>query len=271
MGIKDWTSDTWTAIAAIVAFIALIQPWLLSLWRRLFNRGTLEIYETGSIEIGFGSLGPTIGLMGTLRAIDKDLFVQAIKLTLVKESDGTSHDFEWRAFRDPKLSFARKVGESAEVSYQVPAGFMVSSLQTNRYNIAFSDQAAIQPALPIFQSLQQEWLSRIQSLGLQTGNITSQPALLSKLQRSFSDLSLSPTYQSVVNTLNRLNYWQPGKYRLTMTVQTARPTKTFQEVWSFTITENDLQTIQNNVALTIQEALLPSGAEFGFIFVMYNS
>lgn len=273
LGVRGWSTDTWTAIAAIVAFVALIQPWLLALWQRLFRRGTLDIYETVTIEIGFGGFGPSIGLMGTLRAIHKDMFVQSIKLHVVKEITLTTHDFEWRAFRDPKLSFATRSGQSSEVSFEVPAGFTVSSLQSHRFNVVFSDQAAVQPAIPIFQKLQQEWISRMQKLDLQTSytNTLRQPAVVAKLRRALSDLSVSPTYEDAVNTLNKLNYWDAGKYHLTMIVETARPHKTIRKSWSFTIPENELSNLQNNVVLTIQEALVPSGVEFGFIYVPYNS
>jgi len=270
---RKWSTDTWTAIAAIVAFFALVQPWLLAFWRRVFNRGTLEIYEAATIEIGFGGFGPSIGLMGTLRAIHKDMFVQSISLHVVKETSLASHDFEWRAFRDPKLSFAPRSGQSAEVLFQVPTGFTVSSLQSHRFNVVFSDQAAVQPAVPIFQKLQQEWISRTQKLDLQTSDLNTlrQPAVVAKLRRALSDLSVSPTYEEAVNTLNKLNYWEAGKYHLTMIVQTARPHKTVKESWSFTIPENESLNLQNNVVLTVQEALVPSGVELGFIYVAYDS
>lgn len=48
--------------ALIVAFVALAQPWIITLWRHYFRRGQIDIYETGQIELGYAEFGPTIGL-----------------------------------------------------------------------------------------------------------------------------------------------------------------------------------------------------------------
>lgn len=69
---RNWSTETWTALATVLAFVALIQPWLLGAWRRLYKRGTVDIHETGKIEIGYSGFGATVGIMGTLRARDCD-------------------------------------------------------------------------------------------------------------------------------------------------------------------------------------------------------
>ncbi|MCP3959839.1 MAG: hypothetical protein GY719_18480 [bacterium] len=57
---------TWGAL--IIAFIALARPWVKSAWRHFYQRPTLFPHPTGTIEIGFGNFGPSIGVMGTLEA-----------------------------------------------------------------------------------------------------------------------------------------------------------------------------------------------------------
>ena len=44
----------------ITAVIALIQPWIIYLWKKFFRRSKIEIFPTGLIEIGFSQFGPTI-------------------------------------------------------------------------------------------------------------------------------------------------------------------------------------------------------------------
>lgn len=62
-------------VIAIVAILALIQPWIFSLWNRR-KVGKLNIYPTGGIELGFSEFGPTLALQGTLACEIKDIFVQ---------------------------------------------------------------------------------------------------------------------------------------------------------------------------------------------------
>jgi len=56
----------------IVAIIALIQPWVVYLWKKFVRKGEIKLYPTGSIEVGYSSYGPTIGLHGTFRCLNQD-------------------------------------------------------------------------------------------------------------------------------------------------------------------------------------------------------
>jgi hypothetical protein len=55
----------------ILGFIALVQVCIVGLSKKL-RKGTLEIYESGLIEIGYGDLGPGVALMGTLRCLENE-------------------------------------------------------------------------------------------------------------------------------------------------------------------------------------------------------
>jgi hypothetical protein len=274
--IRNWTTDTWTAIAAIVAFIALVQPWLLGLWRKFFRRGTVEIHEAGKLEIGFSGYGHTLGLAGILRSLHKDMFVQWIKLQLVKKIDGSVREFEWKAFRIPKLTFGTTGGQSVEVSFDLPLSLMITPLQPHRFKVLFADEASLQPALPAAQKMQQEWVSRIQRLGMPKldVHVLSQPQLLKKLRTAFSHpAAVSETYEHLMDLLHTLNYWQSGKYQLTMILQTARPAKTIRKTWSFTLPEAELEKLHNDVDSILEEVCgMPlSAGEYNFINVPFNS
>ena len=63
----------------IVAWLALLLPGLRALWRRFVKPGTVDIYQTGTLEVGYCTFGATIGLHGTLRARDRDLWTGTFK------------------------------------------------------------------------------------------------------------------------------------------------------------------------------------------------
>ena len=134
-----------------MAFAALIQPWLVTVWRKVFKRGKVDIYETPTAEICFSALGATIGLTGTLRSRDRDMFIQSARLTLGK--NGTTRNFNWFAFRVPKISVGTTAGQSAEISMDAPYSFMILMLEPHRFNILFSDIALIQEAQPKVEKL----------------------------------------------------------------------------------------------------------------------
>ncbi|HEV8420554.1 MAG TPA: hypothetical protein VGR13_04295 [Actinomycetota bacterium] len=45
--------------------MALAQPWVISLFRRLFRQGMVEIVETGNVEVTFSTFGAMISTQGT--------------------------------------------------------------------------------------------------------------------------------------------------------------------------------------------------------------
>lgn len=71
----------------IVAFVALAQPWIAFLYKRFFKRPVIRVFEAGKVELGYSNFGPTIALNGTLKVENKDVFIRAIDVELVRESD----------------------------------------------------------------------------------------------------------------------------------------------------------------------------------------
>ena len=143
----------WTAVATIVAVIALIQPWAIALWKKYYRRGKLEIYQTGNLIIGYGLVGPLISVSGTLRSMNQDLFVERIDLELIKVKDRSRHFFEWGLFLGSDMVNQDK--------FEMPSSFMVSTSSPHRFNIQFHDtqvqQEMIQEAI---NPLQQEWIKK---------------------------------------------------------------------------------------------------------------
>ena len=86
---------------ALVAFVALIQPYLFWLYKKYWKPGSVDAYSAGHVEVGYSNFGATLGLQGALRAIDRDLFVSDISLTLTRISDSSAHTLVWTAFRPP--------------------------------------------------------------------------------------------------------------------------------------------------------------------------
>src|SRR5207253_5016876 len=90
-------------IQPLIAVLALIQPWIIWLYRKYGRGGDIDVHHTGNVEVGFSALGATVGLQGTLRAADRDFFVSSMTLEVLREADGSRHTLEWGAFRPPAV------------------------------------------------------------------------------------------------------------------------------------------------------------------------
>ncbi|MDX6446366.1 MAG: hypothetical protein QOH71_3440 [Blastocatellia bacterium] len=255
LGIRHWSTDTWTAIAAIVAFAALIQPWLVTVWKKTFKRGTIDIYETPTAEICFSALGATIGLTGTLRSRDRDMFIQMARLTFGK--NGTTRHFHWTAFRTPKISVGTTAGQSAEVSMDAPYSFMILMLEPHRFNIMFSDTRLLQEAQPKVEKLRQEWIASIQSIEVPELPLdpSVQRNLIKKLRRAHVDFSKRGNYQETLTFLEDVFPWKAGTYDLTLHIITARPDRTYRRTWKVTFSELEIANLRNNISFALEEAL----------------
>ncbi len=255
----------------IVAFLALIQPWIIALYKRFFRQGEIDIYETGSIEIGYSTFGPTIGINGTLRCHHNDLFVQDIKLELVKQKNSSRHIFDWGVFRNQKLTMS---GDQNE--FEIPYGFMLSTSSPRRFNIQFHDIQVKSEMQTVINKVNEEWVKGIIDIIYQgdpqllpeAGGLSSYPSAIIGFYEQFKK---KDTHVQAYTDLDRMCYWEEGKYSLIMTVQTAKPNKQFIKKWDFNLSEQDKESVRLNSVNMLQEVLLPKlPVQYYFAFPKYE-
>src|SRR5258708_7393607 len=273
MDIRDWTSD-WTAIATVVAFVALIQPWLGAIWRRFFRRGTIDIYETGRIEIGFCAFGPSIGLMGTLRSRNRDMFVQTATLNLRRRDSEFHRKYEWILFRNPKLVFGLMT-QSSEVSVEAPSSFMILMTQPFRYNIAFYDVTLFQTLQSITEKFKAGFVTYIDQkteldIHAQPVDEAGRQKLIRQIRFAHNKFRDTDEYQRAVKSFGELFYWEAGTYDLDLQIHASRPHKTLPKTWSFTLLPADIENLRNNVPSVFEEIIgLQLTVPYGFAYPQY--
>jgi hypothetical protein len=245
---------TWGAL--LIAGVALAQPWAIAILRRYLRPGRIDIYETGLIEIGYGGLGSSVGLLGTLRAIDRDLFVESMTLRVTRVRDQSQHDFEWAAFRP--FSMAPMLELS---SLEMPVGFMLLTSTPQRYNVFFRDNATQEAQRDAAAPLQAEWKERVDKAFLDAlvaaPHGTSQEDLAEMMRQSEQQLFVAilndSIYQQAAVDLDRICYWDAGTYRLALEVKT--PDQTFSKYWTFSLTDADERGLRANVPVALAIAL----------------
>jgi hypothetical protein len=208
----NWKTETWTAIATVVAFAALVQPWLTAAWRRLFRSGRVDIYETESIEVGYSGLGATIALTGTLRARDRDAFIHSANLDIVDLKNMSKRSLQWGFFRTPKTVIGIALDRSAEVALDRAFSFMVSTASPYRYNIACLNPAFFQEVHPVLQTFIQSWRQQISSTPLPDAVLdpSLQPKLMRAIQEAYQRFSTTPEYNDAFRAVDQLYVGSPA-------------------------------------------------------------
>lgn len=258
--VKEFILKHWTSI---VATVALLQPWVIALLKKIFKKGKIDIFQSGTIEIGYSSFfGSTVGLNGTLRCVNQDLFVESINLEIIKQKDSSKHFFDWGLFRSQRLTLK---GEEAEL--ELPYGLMLNTTQPKRFNILFIDQNSREEMQTILRKVSEEWSKTI-SKEIQAG-IASNDTIISK--KYYDEFSKSGTHVDAFSKLDRLCYWEPGEYLLVFKVQATKPNHTTEKSWKFRLTDDDVRSIRLNVVKILQDTcVVPSYGQYFFAYARYE-
>lgn len=259
-----------------VAVLALIQPWVVAIWRKYCRPGAIDIFETGTIEVGYTTFGPTLGLHGTLRARDRDLFVRSAHVELVKCKDQSRHQFEWGVFRSPRIA----LGKPEDLSLELPAGFMVLTSQPHRYSIQFHDMKIQEEIRSVLEPVSRKWgeivaRQRATVPPKETTDLaawfSSVGAMLStKNQAAFEEFSKTPEFTDALTRIDRLCYWERGDYELLLIIRTARPDRQFQHKWWFALSESDERGLHlNPFGILLQVCGQPTG-QYYFAYARYK-
>lgn len=246
----------------IVAVVALAQPWLLAVWRKFFRKGEIDIFPSGTIDVGYSSFGPNVGLNGIFRCINQALFVDSINLEIIKQKDESKHLFDWSVFRSQKLTY-----KGREAEFELPYGFMLNTSQPKRYNISFVDTDTRGEMQDIIRKLREAWTKLIFS-ETKTGIPLKSEIISRKYHDEFSKTKI---HVEAYTKLDRLCYWEPGEYLITLKVYTSRPNQIFEESWKFHLKEEEVRAIRLNVVKMLEDiCMIPSYGQYNFAYPIYE-
>lgn len=259
---------TWGTL--IVAVFALVQPWLVAVWKRLFRRLQVDVYESGAIEVGFSSFGPTIGLYGTLRARHGDAFIRSIELQLIREKDNARHQLRWGVFRSSAF------GSQQQRTFQTCVSFLLTKDSATPYDIQFWDLDVQSEQRPLLEALRSAWAEAVMAAGghqlLQAG--ADFAAIADELRQAtrqlYGDFSQRQIHIDTFAALQRLCYWEPGWFTLELTVRTARPNGTFPHCLRFQLTAEQVSLLRINPVLVLQEACGQLVGTYNFVYPQYS-
>lgn len=250
--------------ALIIAVIALIQPWFISIWKKYFKSGKIEFFKTGKLEIGFNSFASTIGINGTLRGINKDLYISKIHLELTKKKDSSKHYFDWAIFRDTKL----KISGNKDIEVELPYGILLSTNSPQRINIQFHDliqQGII--SLP-YEEMIAHWDAFLNSkfpIQERTFSDDDLPRIVSIYQEFTKTKEQTDTYTRIIREL----YWEESDYQLTFIIETSNPIKRFLYNFEFHLTDAECEKLRLNVVNLMSYGCDQLRYDWNFVYPNY--
>lgn len=244
--LKEWG-------ALIVAFIALVQPWIALGWRRFFRQGSVEIYPTGLLEIGFSSYGPTLGLRGSAHAMHQNMLIRSAEITLTRRRDQAEHILQWGVFRSPTL-------DPQPQTMQLCSTLSLTRELSIPYNILFWDEGTRERMRPLIEKVSERWTAETVRAG---------PLIGPALSEAYERFSHSDVHVRTFGELERICYWEPGEYVIALDVNTARPRKRFRKSWIFTLTEREVDYLRQNTVRILLNTCGQQITPWHFAYVKY--
>jgi hypothetical protein len=254
----------------VIAAIALVQVWFIALWKRFVSRGRLDLFRAGNLEVGFGTFGPSLALIGTLRAHQRDVFVKEMQAEVRRVEDGATRLLKWRAFRPNDIP----IGAPQSRTITFASGLSVRVDSPLKYNVFLSPDSFLSDYRATAQALPKRWGAFIveafqkvdENVRNQLASAAQNPLLTEFLFQLFLQ---DATAQVLREALTREFYWKPGHYDLNFRVDTASPARPVAYRWSFALDQNDLQAVESNVDTCIRE-LIGLAATYAFAYPAYQ-
>jgi hypothetical protein len=221
--------------------------WAIAAFKR-FRNGRIEIHETGNIQVGYGGLGASVALIGTLRGIGKEMFVKRLQAIVERRRDGARSEMGWSRDR------ANGDGSVTPVS-----GFLLTPARPINYNILFAEEAFTSRMAGRMDDIASAWnqfLSKsVEELSKDGTQVDLETvAKDSRLaEQIFSKFLQEAVCHNLWTDLDHAMYWEPGEYRLQLRVESAEGHR-FSKSWNFRLTEDDSKRLRVNSMIALRAA-----------------
>lgn len=196
--------STYELVATIIALIALIQPWVIKLWKTLFKRVKIAFIPSGKIKLFYNRSGAYVRVDGVIEAKNQSTIIRDISAKVIRLSDKAELKMDWSSFNAPV--------------YQNVAGNIVTTTEAARpFKVMAND---LFPVFVEFANVDGICLNRLEEIHndliAQAREIAGPTIPLEQARETFRKTS---KYQSSKEELIEGFYWKVSEYVLKISVQ----------------------------------------------------
>jgi hypothetical protein len=175
--------------------------------------------------------------------------VKRITAKVIREKDGSSHTFDWRAFRPNIIHF----NPSVPPPIQVASSFLLTTSNPLKFNIFFVDEIFIAEITPKVSEIPRKWgefksekIRELHALGKAAALLAGQSTGQVIDEAIFQEFSNAGKLTDEFTLLDRSCYWNAGSYRLEFAVETVRPDLSTIREYRFALTDEDARLLTLN-------------------------
>jgi hypothetical protein len=233
----------------ILSILAVAQFWIWLMIRRVGGSNRLELYESGTVEVGYDANGPLIALAGVLRSADKEIFVRSMELTLTSEKDKGRHAFRWIAF---KPNFLLPLAGSS--AWEMPHPFMVTPGEPGKFNVVFHDVEEFPQVKAILQAYYHQW-HEVEKRVVERRSLKPSEPDTSLHDDLIGEFKRTDVCVNSYNELNSKCYWEQGSYSLSLKVLTEGGVADLTRTFRFSLGKRDSKLLKTNCVTMLDEPI----------------
>lgn len=258
-----------------VALVSLLRPEIYKLYNKLFHKPEIDIIKIGDLEVGYSGFGPTLSARCTLQAVNSDIFISDARLTLNKQKDNSFYRLDWMYFRDDKVDYINQVPHEIG-SLTFPRGINLKQHKAEFINILFSDGKVRDEIQVELKRVKQAWFeTRIKAqeegiLPFETGGAEPPVDFGLTLETLYNHFSLEKVHSNASQKMNRIFYWEEGRYSLKLEIFTSRPSNVFSKEWAFKLNREEAENLRLNIASLLRESCGLLQIPLFFAYPKYN-
>ncbi len=216
---------------------------------RVGKSSRLELYETGTVEVGFDANGPLIALAGVLRAADREIFVQSLELTLTCDRDKGKRSFRWIAF---KPNFLLPLAGSRV--WEMPHPFMVAPGEPGKFNVVFHDTEAFPMVKGVLQGYYHHW-HEVERKIVERRSMKPAEADTALHDDLIGEFKRTDVCVNSYTELNNRCYWEQGSYSLSLKVITEGGVADIVRAFRFNLGKRDAKLLKTNCVTMLDEPI----------------
>jgi len=210
------------------------------------------------LEVGFGYFGATIALVGTLRTLNHDQFIEEMRARVIRKTDHSRHEFKWAVFRPAVSLLPPKIEE-----LQVAMGFLLSASTPKAVSIQLHDTATRSRADQNLAQLRNEFAKYLMNNKILIRDVV--PSERVALYKKFSEAHHAAVTK-IWTDFDRSFYWEPGQYELNVEISTSHPTKIYSFSYTFVLTPPDSELLRANTVYSMLAACEVPDVVFNFAY-----
>ena len=190
-------------IATILAVIALIQPWIITAWKKFFKPLKVTFIPSSKIKLYYNRSGAYIYLGGVIEAKNRSAVIKNISAKVIRQSDKAELAMDWFSFMVPVF---QSVGGNSVTTSEIARPFLIGANGLNPIFVEFANS----------DTQMVDRLSKIyEKLTLESKRITN---INTPFEQAKVQLQAIPEYQTFRDELLENFYWKVSDYQAELSI-----------------------------------------------------